>query len=42
MLGNKKIKLLEEMVKSLAISVQDLTTKVELLRKEINELKERR
>jgi len=39
MLNSGKIKFLEDMIKSLAISVEDLTAKVELLREEIKEIK---
>jgi len=39
MLNKGKIKFLEDMIKSLAISVEDLTSKVELLREEIKEIK---
>ncbi len=39
MLNNNKIKFLEKMIKSLAISIEDLTSKVEILRQEIKELK---
>ena len=36
---NKKQRMLESIVKSLSISVSDLTSQVELLRKELMELK---
>lgn len=39
---NNKTKFLEEMVKSLAISVEDLTSKVDLLRQEVKELRDRK
>ena len=42
MLNSGKIKFLEDMIKSLAISVEDLTAKVELLREEIKEIKKRK
>ncbi len=42
MLGKGKLKFLEDMIKSLAISVEDLTSKVELLRQEVKELKAKR
>jgi len=42
MLGSNKVRFLEDMVKSLAISLEDLTSKVELLRQEIKELKNRK
>jgi len=39
---NNKTKFLEEMIKSLAISVEDLTSKVDLLRQEVKELRDRK
>ncbi|MFA5406430.1 MAG: hypothetical protein WC307_03695 [Candidatus Nanoarchaeia archaeon] len=42
MLNNNKIKFLENMVKSLSISVDDLSSKVELMRQEIKEIKNKK
>jgi len=42
MLNKSKTKFLEDMIKSLALSVEDLTSKVELLRQEIKEIKKRK
>lgn len=42
MLSGGKVKFLEEMIKSLAISVEDLTSKVDLLREEVKNLKNRK
>lgn len=39
MLSKGKIKFLEDMIQSLAISVNDLTSKVEMLREEIEKIK---
>jgi uncharacterized small protein (DUF1192 family) len=39
MLNKGKIKFLEDMIKSLAISINDLTSKVELLREEVDKIK---
>ena len=42
MLNKGKLKFLEDMIQSLAISVNDLTSKVEMLREEIEKIKRER